>query len=227
MAIDGDKLRKIRMAKGISQEKLALMCNVNKRTIQRAEAGHPIALETAAFIAEAVQVPPATLRSSQLEMFEPTTRAWNDIVLIPVTSGRRIIDVLRTSFEAKITFDVEPTPQNIEPLAELASLLEHFKPNPWENHSERHSPGYAEILHKQASVNAILPALSLMGVSVFLATYTSLKQVPHYHIEDGLYVTDRTPHEEVQISIIVVSDTSSSHLIMRPTDIHNEEQLPS
>jgi len=106
MALDGEKLRKIRMAKGISQEKLALMCNVNKRTIQRAEKSAPIALETAAFIAEVVQVPPIALRAKQIELFEPTVKAWNDVVLIPVTSGRRIVDVIRSSFEAEITFDV-------------------------------------------------------------------------------------------------------------------------
>ncbi len=109
MAVDGEKLRQIRTAKGISQEKLALMCNVNKRTIQRAERGRPIALETAAFIAEAIQVPVAALRSSQIEMFEPATKAWNDVVLVPVASGRRIVDALRSSFDAEVTYDVEPT----------------------------------------------------------------------------------------------------------------------
>lgn len=223
MAIDGEKLRKMRTAKGISQEKLALMCDVNKRTIQRAEKGQPIALETAAFIAEAMQVPSSTLRSTQMELFEPATKAWNDVVLIPVTSGRRIIDVLRNSFEAEVTFDVEPTKENIEPLATFAGLLEPFKPNPWEHPDARYAPGYSEVLEKQAQANEVLPFLSSMGISVFLATYTARRQVPHYNMDEGeMYVTNRTPHEQVQIALVVISDTSSSHLIRKPSDVLND-----
>lgn len=56
MTLDGDQLRKIRMTKGISQEKLAAMRNVNKQPIQRAESGESVAIETAAFIAEAIRL---------------------------------------------------------------------------------------------------------------------------------------------------------------------------
>jgi transcriptional regulator with XRE-family HTH domain len=220
MALDGEKLRQIRIAKGISQEKLALMCNVNKRTIQRAEKGQPIALETAAFIADAVQVPTATLRSSQIELFEPATKAWNDVVLIPVTSGRRIVDVLRQSFEAELTFDVEPTQENLKPLALLAALLEPFKPNPWGHPDARYAPGYAEVLAKQADVNGVLPSLAAMGISIFVAAYTALRKIPHYDIDTGeVYTTNRTSFSQVQVALIVVSDTSSSHLMRRPDDI--------
>lgn len=222
MALDGEKLRQIRIAKGISQEKLALMCNVNKRTIQRAEKGHPVALETAAFIAEAVQVPPSTLRSTQMELFEPTARAWNDVVLIPMTSGRRVIDALRQSHDAELSFDVEPTKENLEPLARLAGLLEPFKPTPWEHPDVKYRPAYVEVLEKQADVNAILPTLSALGISVFLATYTAHRQEPYYSVDTGeVYITNRTPYSKVQVALLVVSDTSASHLIRRPDDIHD------
>lgn len=222
MALDGEKLRQIRVAKGISQEKLALMCNVNKRTIQRAEKGHPVALETVAFIAEAVQVPSATLRSTQMELFEPTAKAWNDVVLIPVTSGRRVVDVIRQSHDAELTFDVEPTKENLEPLARLAGLLEPFKPAPWDHPDARYRPGYSEVLEKQAEVNAILPTLSAIGVSVFLATYTAIRQEPVYDLDTGeMYITNKTPYTQVQVAIVVVSDTSASHLMRRPNDIHD------
>ena len=73
-----------------------------------------------------------------MELFEPASK--HDVVLIPVTSGRRIVDVIRTSFEAEITFDVEPTQDNLEPLDELARLLEPFKPDPWANQFDRYNP---------------------------------------------------------------------------------------
>ncbi|MDF2235664.1 helix-turn-helix transcriptional regulator [Albimonas sp. CAU 1670] len=92
MALDGEKLRRIRQSKGISQEKLALMASVNKRTIQRAERGESVAVETAAFIAEAIGVPAASLRGSQMELFEREQKSPDEVVLVPTNSGRRIVD---------------------------------------------------------------------------------------------------------------------------------------
>jgi transcriptional regulator with XRE-family HTH domain len=226
MALDGEKLRKIRMAKGISQEKLALMCNMNKRTIQRAEKGAPIALETAAFIAEAIQVSPSSLHAAQMELFEPAAKGH--VVLIPVASGRRIVDVIRTSFEAEITFDVEPTQDNLNPLAQLAGLLEPFQPKPWESPYERYTPSYSEILEEQAKVNSLLPKLSELGINVFLATYTSSRQIPRYDEDEGrMYITNRTPFEKVRIGLVVVSDSSSSHLTRKPDDIYcTDDEIP-
>ncbi|MEO0695911.1 MAG: helix-turn-helix transcriptional regulator [Pseudomonadota bacterium] len=75
VSIDGEKLRKLRIEAGHSQEKLAIMANVNRRTIQRAEAGEPVALETLSFIADALEVPLAVIRRDEAtdapEAFEP------------------------------------------------------------------------------------------------------------------------------------------------------------
>ena len=224
MALDGEKLRNIRLAKGISQEKLALMCNVNKRTIQRAEKGEPIALETAAFIAEAVQIPAASLRSTRLVFLEPQTKAWNDVVLVPASSGRRIIDTLRSSFEAEISFEVEPTKQIIEPLTRIAKLMSLFKPDPWEQPRERYDPNYAEILEKQAELNEVLPELAGLGVNLFLGTYKARKQEPRYDMEEGvMYVRPNWAAVEVTIALLVITDTSATHLIRRPDDVFPED----
>lgn len=223
MALDGDKLRKLRTSKGMSQEKLAILANVNKRTIQRAENGDPIALETAAFIAEAVGVSPASLRGSQLELFEPDKKAWNDVILVPVNSGRRVIDALKGSFEAEIVFDVEPTNDNIEPLAQLAALLEPFKPEPWEIPQAQYDPSQAEVLQKQAEVNALLPSLLEMGINIFLCTYPASRQIPRYDMDEGcMYITEKFRFQAAQVALVVVSDTSASHMMRKPDDMHVE-----
>lgn len=220
MALDGEKLRRIRTSKGISQEKLALMCNVNKRTIQRAEKGDPVALETAAFIAEAVGVTSASLREVTIEVVKTDDKEWNEVVLVPMTSGRRIVDTIRKSFEAELSFDVEPSMVNIEPLANLAKLLEPFVPMIWETPNEWYDPSRAEVLQKQAEVNEVLSILSGLGVTVFAATYTSRRQHPRYDYDEGhMYVTERTPYERSEIALVVVSDTTASHLMRVPTDI--------
>jgi len=223
MALDGEKLRNLRAAKGMSQEKLAILANVNKRTIQRAEKGDSVGLETAAFIAEAVGVTPASLRGCQPDLFEVDKKAWNEVVLIPVNSGRRVIDALRTSFAADIVFDVEPMQDNIELLAQLAGMLEPFKPDPWKNPYDNYDPSQAEVLQKQAEVNALLPSLLELGVNVFLGTYQAGRQVPSYDMDEGMMSHSmRAPVESVPVSLVVISDTASSHLMRKPDDVYIE-----
>jgi len=223
MALDGDKLRNLRAAKGMSQEKLARMANVNKRTIQRAEKGEPVGLETAAFIAEAVGVSPASLRGRQPDLFEAGKKQWDEVVLVPVNSGRRIIDALRSSYDAEISFDVEPTQDNIEPLAKLAEMLERFKPDPWETPFEKYEPAQAEVLQKQAEVNALLPSLLDMGINLYLGVYQAGRQTPSYDMHEGTMSHHvSAPIEPVPVSLVVVSDTSSSHLLRKPDDVFRE-----
>lgn len=221
MALDGEKLRNLRAAKGMSQEKLAILANVNKRTIQRAEKGDPIGLETAAFIAEAVGVSPASLRGRQPDLFDVDKKEWDEVVLVPVNSGRRIIDALRSSYDAEISFDVEPTQDNIDPLAKLAGMLEPFNPNPWENPYEKYEPTQAEVLQKQADVNALLPSLIEMGINVYLGTYQAGRQIPFYDMDEGMMSHHvKAPLESVPVSLVVVSDTSTSHLLRKPDDVY-------
>lgn len=216
MGLDGEKLRKLRTSKGMSQEKLALLANVNRRTVQRAEKGEPVALETAAFIAEAVGATPASLRGKQMDLFEPKEKSWDEVVLVPVSSGRRIVDAVRKSFNAEITYEVEPTQENVELLARLASLLEPFEPNPWETPSE--GPSHVSILRAQAEVNEVLSALAQVGIFAFLGTYTAREQVPMWG-DEGMYVRTTTPLSDVSIALLAISDTASSHLMRKPENL--------
>ncbi|WP_370226249.1 helix-turn-helix domain-containing protein [Pararhodobacter marinus] len=226
MALDGNRLRKLRTSKGMSQEKLAILANVNKRTIQRAEKGDRIALETAAFIAEALGVSAASLRGTQVELFERDAKEWNEVVLIPVNSGRRVIDALRFSFEAEISFDVEPTNDNIEPLAQVSAILEPFKPDPWATPIEAYAPAQAEVMKKQAELNALLPVLSEMGINIFFGTYAINRQIPSYdHEEGGMFIMPHFRFCVKQSTIVVVSDTSATHLVRKPEDLHSSTNL--
>lgn len=228
MALDGEKLKRLRVNKGMSQEKLAAMCNVNKRTIQRAERGDPVSLDTAAFIAEAVDAPLASLRSTQLELFDPAAKPkqWDQIVLVPVHSGKRIIDTLRKSFEADIEIEVEPTKEILAPLKRVVDLLEKFRPNPWENGFERRARnqehGQSFVLEQQAELNEALPDLQGFGASVFLATYTIDQQVPNIDSDTyEAYVTSETPFQKVTKAAVLISDTNASHLTRTVRDAHD------
>ncbi|WFU07530.1 helix-turn-helix transcriptional regulator (plasmid) [Rhizobium sp. CB3171] len=218
MALDGEKVRQLRLAKGISQERLALLCNVNKRTVQRAETGAPVALETAAFIAEALSVPALSLRAQIQTNSEQG--AAGEVILVPVNSGRRIVDAIRLSFETNLTFEVEPTRDNVNLLGKIAELLEPMVPNIWADPHDEYNPTYAEVIQKQADVNEILPMLAAIGINVFLGAYTASRRHPRYDMDEGhKYVTNRTPFEPAEIVLVVISDTTASHLVRRPADI--------
>lgn len=67
MLVDADQIRKLRIKLGFSQEKLATLSGVNRRTIQRVESGEPISLETFNFIADALGVDKSEIHSSVVE----------------------------------------------------------------------------------------------------------------------------------------------------------------
>jgi transcriptional regulator with XRE-family HTH domain len=224
MTIDGNKLRELRTQKGISQEKLGLLTNLNKRTIQRAEQGQPVALETLAFIADALQVDPKAIRARQLEMFEleaePPKVERGEVVLVPVAKGSRLVNALRQAFHAKFEYQVEPTEENLPMLEELAGLFNAAWIDPWLP-PERTDPGEAdaEILRLQAKANRLLPALAEDGVTVYLASYDSWQQQPYYNFYEYEMSVDRNQApEKVTNVVVVVSDESARHLMRAPAD---------
>lgn len=73
---------------------------------------------------------------------------------------------------------------------------------------------------RRADVNEILPALAAIGINVFVGAYTASRQHPLYDMDEGhKYVTNRTPFEPAEIALVVVSDTTASHLVRRPAEI--------
>jgi hypothetical protein len=120
----------------MSQEKLGLMAKLNKRTIQRAENGAPVAIESLAFIADALEVKPEELRGAQFEMLldgvPPKATKPGEVVLVPATRASRLVNALREALFAKFEYQVEPTDENLPLLEEVAEILNAAWQNPWE-----------------------------------------------------------------------------------------------
>lgn len=233
MTIDGTKLRDLRLQKGMSQEKLGLMTKLNKRTIQRAENGEAVAIETLAFIAEALEVKPDELRGRQFELFSngmpPSTTKPGEVVLVEVTRGSRLVNTLRQTFLATFEYESEPTEENLPLLEEVAEILNAAWQNPWERPDDRvGSYGDAELLRLQAKANRVIPSLRELGIRIFIGTYASRQKRPRYDPDEGhMYVTDRTPRERVTNVRVVVSDEVAGHLIRIPSDHEDlEEEMP-
>ena len=137
MTIDGTKLRELRIQKGMSQEKLGLLSNLNKRTIQRAEKGEAVSLETIAFIADALETEPRALRGNQFELFNGSAQApdaqQGEVILVPVSRGTRLVNTLGSAFFAKFEYEAEPTEDTVELLEQVALILNSSWTNPWSN----------------------------------------------------------------------------------------------
>lgn len=198
---------------------------MNRRTLQRAEAGEIVSSETVAFIAAELGVRPEELHIpiDPEDIREPEARASDAVVLVPTSSGRKIIDAVRKSFDMGFSFDVEPRKDNVEVLAMLADLIKRVHVDPWQNPWEGDELSEADVLRLQADVNEVLEKRGQFGVRVFVGTYDARRQVPRLG-DEGLYVRVGQPKEIVEVGLVVISDTSDTHLVRKPTD--HAEHIP-
>lgn len=232
MIIDGTKLRELRIQKGISQEKLGLLSNLNKRTIQRAEKGDAVSLETIAFIADALETEPRALRGRQLELFNENAQTPNtqqgEVILVPVSRGTRLVNTLRSAFCAKFEYEAEPTENTVELLEEVALILNSSWTNPWEepDFSFEDGTGDAQRIRLQARANRIIEGLSNKGITIFMGTYVSWSQIPSFDQDEGMMsVFIRQPIEKITNALVVVSDERAKHLSRMPDD-HEANTAP-
>lgn len=225
MTINGNKLRDLRMRKGMSQEKLGLLSNLNKRTIQRAERGDAVSLETVAFIAEALEVDAQTLRAKQLELFNqniqlPETQR-GEVILVPVTRGTRLVNTLYGAFHASFEYDAEPMEDNVDLLEEIAFVLNSSWSSPWDisHYSTDESTGDADKIRLQARANRVLQGLAEKGITLFMGTYESWVQYPSFNPFEGeISVSRNQSKDKVMQAIVVVSDEKNKHMSRAPTD---------
>src|SRR6516164_4208673 len=131
---NGAQVRQLRVRKSMTQEKLAAMSKVNHRTVQRAERGEFLQLDTLASLAAALGVIVGELilpddSAEQIEQSE--TSESNAVVLRRRTSGMALIELVCDSFSGKLYCAAEPTEDNIATLTDLVERVERLIPKPW------------------------------------------------------------------------------------------------
>jgi transcriptional regulator with XRE-family HTH domain len=219
----GEIVTRLRTQQGMTQEKLAAMSRVNIRTIQRAERGEYLQLETVASIAAALKVTVPELSVSedsvgpaQIEE-EGDERESNAVVLRPVTSGKILLEIAYDSFSGKLYCEVEPTQDNVEPLTAMIEEIEGLIPNPWDDPA----PGLSlsERLRRSVTLTAKLAALERFEVAVFAGTYTARAQIPRYDTDEGhMYIRDRFPFEPVTICRVTLAPRKNERVVIKVTD---------
>jgi transcriptional regulator with XRE-family HTH domain len=227
---DGEKIRELRAAAGMTQEKLAAMSNVHTRTVQRAEKGTPMQAESLADIASALKVQvPQIVRAAELEEEEvDDLEAKSLIVLRPIVSGMALINTIRGSFDGAITCEAEPTQQNIDPLTELITALEQWMPQPWRSPSDEPEFPLSARLRVAVTLTEQLKVLATHEISVFISTYTAKAQIPRYDYEERqMYITARTPFDLVTICRIVIAPAArGERMTLKVNDLYVKPKAP-
>lgn len=221
---NGDKIRELRERAGMTQDKLGIMSNVDRRTIQRAEAGKPMQMESLSSIASALNVPlPQILdMSSDKEDYEAEDLlAQSLIVLRPAQSGMALINTVYGSFDGKISCEAEPTAENIEVLTALTGAIEGMMPDPWRTPTEESDIPLSARLRLAVTINEQISQLEKFGIAVFAATYTAKSQIPRYDMDEGhMYVTTRMPFEQVTICRIMIAAVSKDRITLKVDDLY-------
>lgn len=203
----GRKIRGLREAAGMTQEKLAIMSNVDRRTVQRAEQGSRLQMESLASLAATLNVPVAqiiTVEDGLGEIDEVTAKSL--VVLNRIQSGIKLINIVRDSYEGKITCEADPTMENIDDLTAIVGGLERLMPQPWRKPSDEVEFLLSERLRTAVVFGEQLKNLEAQGVAFYAGTYTAQAQVPSMDYEThAMFITNRTPFELVTMCVIIVA----------------------
>lgn len=178
MICDGAKITSLRKTRMMTQEKLAMMANVDRRTVQRIEAGEPVALETLHQVAAPLGVTAFELRLDPVdEVGAETIDGGGGIHLKAERSGIRLVEAIVAADEIDFAAAFEPWPEQIEAAGSLLRLLEGLFPRTHGNINDYDTSlasSAAARMEAAARVNAGLRALAGLqpeGLHVLFGQY--------------------------------------------------------
>lgn len=216
----GEKIRKIRLSLGMTQDKLAAMSNTNIRTIQRAENGASVQIDTVAGIAAALNLTVTDILVTPVHDSEGNeVDEFNAVVLRPTTSGKMLMDMITESFTTKLLCDAEPTSKNVAVLSAVVENLEGMLPNPWDSPFDTTKITLSERLRQSVVLSEKISALRNHGISVYAGTYTASVQIPRFDADEGhMYTHSSQKFEPVAICRIRIGDASVERIVEEVTD---------
>ena len=228
MTPNSKALIELRTKFAMNQEDLAGRAKISVRTIQRAEAGSPIDLQTAQQIATALGVMPDAIRMDD----EPQTHTEEDrtldekdlarVTLLPARSARSLLDVATACDECRLDHEVDIGPEAIDAAIELCDALGPFLPVlcpediNFNGSSDDPAKRLMDRLRLEAKINASLEKLRERDIAVFVGAYVDFIQRPCFDIDEGCWSTRiNQKYEDVKFGIVRLGPASSLQLIAR------------
>lgn len=210
MKPNGKFIKELRTNLTWSQDQLAKNCNLNLRTIQRAENGQSISIESAAGIASALGV-----RFQQLAADDTPLEDTYHVVLHRTTSGRQIVEGLFKAHKHVLEYDIDPTPDMAEVLASFIEKLERLNPYP-DNPHDSFGNDLSTRIRFTADITGKMAELATLGMGVFYGEYTVQELRPRYDMEEGCWYTRANQAPELLTAAVVLVSGSPETKIFRP-----------
>ena len=227
---NGDKIRDLRRLAGMTQHILGVKSGVDQRTVQRAEAGKPMQMESLSNIASALNVPLRQILAALSDGAEDDADALlaqSLIVLRPTQSGMALINTVAGSFDGKISCEAEPTTDNVDVLTALTSALEGMMPDPWRTPMEEPEFPLSARLRAAVAISGQIEQLAGFGIAVFNATYTAKAQIPYYDMDEGhMSVSGRSPYELVTLCRIIIAPATRDRISLKVDDLYVPPKAP-
>lgn len=222
MKHDPIKLRQLRESMGMTQEKLAILSNVSERTVQRAEAGATMRLDTLSDFAAALEVPLSEL-ATDAEDFA----GGNDVSLRRIRTGRPLLDELAKAGVAILECDVDPSSQEVEALIEIVRMIEQRLPEPWEFEQRPAMMDLSERIVLAAQISKSLAVLDGFGIALFGSSSWINARYPRYDMDEGhRYTRVNQPYERVQTMQLLLTRGAEEKIYRKAPDEWSLEVEP-
>jgi transcriptional regulator with XRE-family HTH domain len=212
MICDGTKVVALRAMHFFTQEQLAAKAKVDRRTIQRLEAGEPVSLETLHQVAAPLQTAVHELLCDQ---DEPADGAG--IVLKPERSGLRLVEAICEAHRLDFGAAFEPWPEQVEAVGPFLGFLEQLNPFTFDNYLEydRSLCQASGRMMAAAKVNAGIERLASLrpsGLHVLFGQY-NVMDLRWRVAEEGCWTTGRNQREEVlTVAVLRIAPVSTINL---------------
>lgn len=205
-------LRQVRESMGMTQEKLAILASVSERTVQRAEAGHTMSLETLNDFAAVLEMPLSALvvDPDEINSEEP-------LGLRRVDSPRTFIEQLAKATVAVFECEVDSSDEELDSLIKLVELIEPRMPTPWDFDQNPGAGSLKERLLAGANISTALNSLSGWEIGLFSSASWIYAQVPRWDVDEGCrYTRDAQRFERVMALHIVIARGGDDRLYRKP-----------
>lgn len=225
---DNEKLIELRTKNALTQEALAGKSKLAVRTIQRAEAGGIIGLQTLQEIASALGVQHAELfaedKSSEQvdDDYDGETIA---IALRPQSSARALLDIVCECRDCRLGHTVDFTGEMVEVIKKFCDAIRPISPElcpgypefptyPPEQRNE--FARFAERITIEAEINDAMDRLRGSGFDIYAGAYFDYQKVPYYDIDEFAWVTRKNQREEaVKIAVIRIAQAGERQISVR------------
>jgi len=218
---DAAKLRAIRESMGMTQEKLAILSSVSPRTVQRAEAGAGMSLETLNDFAASLEVPLS-------ELVHDPDKTGRDIqtALRRVTIARTLLDDLARAGVALFDCETDPSPSEMGTVLALVSQIELRLPH-WDHEQAPASLSLRERIEVSATISDYLSTLNEAGIGLYSAASWIMARVPRYDMDEGCYATHtRQRFERVMTLQILIARSADSKIYRKAPESWGLEEEP-